>query len=262
MTAVNTIIMSDRAHLYSDSCMYDENGTIHAFICKTYAMPKLKAALSVRGLARIGATISFDIQRDFSTFDAFMEAKDEYIPRWFWAATADMDALGLTVADMYVVGWSEARDKPDGFYFTTATMECAPIMGNAMVAPMPSPEEWEHLTTLPGFDMQFPANFVPKAGGIALMQSQRRMKFPPFGMARSDTEPKFMVGGHILHTEVSKQGVSQQVIHEWNDAVLEDIVPEPLAQAASIHSVEPDNAATMSRQQRRAWERQHGRIAA
>jgi hypothetical protein len=62
------------------------------------------------------------------------------------------------------------------------------------------------------------------------------------GSAFTGTTPISLVGGHITLTEVSKDGVSQRVVHRWADEPGVPIEPEPF-QKSAIHSPELDRAA-------------------
>ena len=259
MTAINAVLKPDRAVILTDGLAYNQHGLILGECQKTVAMPTLKAAIAVRGAQKIAAILAMELTFRCPNFDSLLDQAEEFFAGFTDRMLAllqfgtDEDLSALGDAQIVVVGWSDRRKEAVGFYYLTDQPEPFGWIEDYAFSPVPSDEEDANLKSV-GAEIEVsysPKAFNPIRHGIPLMEAQRRMKIDPPGLNLD--EPISIVGGHVLVTECTTEGVSQRVIHRWNDEPGEMVIPEPFG--ASSQS-------GLSRQQRRALERQANKIPA
>ncbi|WP_427024853.1 hypothetical protein ACP4J4_02640 [Aureimonas ureilytica] len=270
MTAINVFVRPDRAFLMTDGAFYLPDGHIVGFGNKAMPIPNLNAAIAVRGLQKVVAEFAFDFSIRYRNFDDLAARLQDDLSEWQDLRARDAGYTAWSDVDLYVVGWSDDEQRMKALNFMTraggtdyAVGEVEEI-GEFTVGPYPSDEEWfvnlrSLGASLEGDDAV--RRFDPIRHGIPIMEAQRRMMVDPaeMGSAFTGTTPISLVGGHITLTEVSKDGVSQRVVYRWADEPGVPIKPAAFVAPSRIRPTPPSN---LSRQQRRAWERQHGRLAA
>ena len=251
MTATNIFLKRDRAVLMTDAAVYTAQGLVIGFGQKAVAMPTLKAAVAVRSVQRTTGMLAMDMSVAFQTFDQFLASGEAYLDT-IVPQLAEFLPEGLEHAQILIVGWSDERNGPVGVFYDTQAEDRFGAVDGYVMAPLPDDDEWRNLN-LVGCDIDNNlklSDFDPIRHGIPLMEAQRRMKIIP--TAADMDEGIAIVGGHILLTEVTRDGVQQRVIHRWNDEAYENIQPEPFQATPKLS----ETTAGMSRQQRRAWERE------
>lgn len=244
MTAINVFLRRDRAIMLTDASLYTPQGLVVRFGQKAVAMPHLRSVIACRGSQMVTALLAMGLAATYSSFDEMANHAAADLPRYHDQHLMDLARLGLQDINIVVAGWSESADAPSGFYYDSTT-DAFEMIDGYVSGPVLDEEENANLHAI-GCEIDVdvsPAAFDPIRHGIPFMEAQRRMQIEISDVS----EPMSVVGGHILLSEVTRDGVSQRVIHHWDDEIGEPISPAPfVAQATS----------TMSRQQRRAMERQ------
>ncbi|HEV7417679.1 MAG TPA: hypothetical protein VGN98_16095 [Tianweitania sediminis] len=251
MTAINAVLKRDRAILMTDASLYDPDGTVVAFGMKAVAIPNLKAAIAVRGAQKVAALLAMEMACTYRDFDHLLERAPDDMPRFYDSVILHLADIGMQNIDVLIVGWSDQDRTAKGFAFTSQPEdgddECEELDSWAL-APWPSDDERENLQAIgarPEFNWTA-ESFDPIRHGIPIMEAQRRMRIVP-GDPEAGAEPIHIVGGNILLTEVTADGITQRIVHRWED----DCPGEPIRPAA-FSAAQPQ---TLSRQQRRALER-------
>lgn len=243
MTAINVFLRRDRAIMMTDASLYTAQGLVLGFGQKAIAMPGLRAVIACRGNQKVSYHLAMQLAAAYSSFDEMAERAEQDLPHYYDHNRPELEASGLEHIDIVIAGWSDDECRPAGFYYSSTSGEFDMIDGYA-AGPLPDEVEDANLHAI-GCEIDVdvsPEAFDPIRHGIPFMEAQRRMRIEIVdGM-----EPISIVGGNILLTEVTHEGVSQRVIHRWDDVALEPIEPAPFV----AHPI-----AAMSRQQRRALER-------
>lgn len=183
------------------------------------------------------------------SFDAFWQRSDELLCGWYDRNAVALERMGHSNVQIVVAGWSTRKDRAAGFYFDSAASLNSTFEIDEYVSG-PETDDTED-ANLHSIDCElyvdvFPHSFDPVRHGIPYMEAQRRMPIDIGG------QKKHIVGGHIMVSEVTRDCVSQRIIHRWPDQPGEPIRPEPFRPAGS-------STIPLNRQQRRAMERQHRR---
>lgn len=239
MTAINMIRQRGRAIMMTDSAGYDAGGIVRCFYQKAIAIPHLRAAIAVRGSGDAVALLAAAFGSRFSTFDELVTGggtvAEEIYDRYF----SIMTACGETEIEVYLAGWSESRNRAETYFaFSTASHNRLHLGVHAWtfheadefsVAPLPS----DTLLEQAGFRDRSASAVRPDAGGLKVMEAQRLMQVEPYWL-KGDQAECYIVGGFVTLTEITKSGVSQRVIHRWNDAIGEPIKPQSAKQKLSL----------------------------
>ncbi|MEO3385116.1 hypothetical protein [Mesorhizobium sp. CAU 1741] len=230
MTAVNAFIGRDRAFMLTDASMYTAYGTVMAFGQKAVAIPNLRAVIASRGVQKTTAILAMELSL-MQSFDALLERAEYILPDYHQKHLMELSAAGGQDINIVVVGWSDEANAPLGFCFDSTT-ETFEMIDGYVAGPVPSDEENYNLLSIgcrPQRDVPV-AIFDPVEHGIPYMEAQRRMKIQVSDIC----EPMSIVGGHVLLSEVTRDGVSQRVIHRWDDEPGEPIEPEPFHGSAPL----------------------------
>ena len=244
MTAINVFLRRDRAIMMTDASLYTPQGVVVGFGQKAVAIPSLRAVLACRGNQKVTALLAMELAAAYSSFDEMAENAAGHLRHYHDLHLMELAQLGLQDINIVVAGWSGGADAPAGFYYDS-TSDAFDMIDGYAAGPLPDEDEDANLHAI-GCEIDVdvsPAAFDPVRHGIPFMEAQRRMQIEISDVA----EPMSIVGGHILLSEVTREGVSQRIIHRWDDEIGEPIVPAPFVAPAT---------STMTRQQRRAMERQ------
>lgn len=241
MTAINAILKRDRAIMMTDAALYSPSGDIIGFGQKAFAIPSLKAAIAVRGAQKVAALLAMEMAMVYKSFDHLLADAEDDLRKFCDASFMHLSDLGMSDIDIVVVGWSDAANCAKGCSYNTVTDEFELIDGWE-ISPFPA-DERENLRAVGAVaELHWTeSTFDPIRHGIPYMEAQRRLLCDVNGRLTR------IVGGHILLTEITREGVFQRVIHHWDDEI-----GQPISPAAFV----PPSPSTMSRQQRRAMERQ------
>lgn len=247
MTAINVFLRRDRAIMMTDASLYTPQGVIVGFGQKAVAMPNMRAVIACRGSQKVTALLAMEMSAVYQGYDELFHNAERDLRAYHDQHLMELSRLGLQEINIVVAGWSASKNAPAGFYFDSSTDTFEEIDGY-VAGPLPDEAEDANLHAIRcEIDVDVdPAAFDPVRHGIPFMEAQRRMK-----LEISDvSEPMSIVGGHILLTEVSRDSVSQRVIHRWNDEIGMPIEPAEFV---------PPPPVPMNRHQRRALARAGGR---
>lgn len=269
MSACLALKQRNAASLLVDSAVYDRDGLLRSVsVTKVIAMPTLRAAFAGTGPVVNAELIATALTFRFATFDDLVANAEEVIPELF-DEVAEERLNGDSSGTFYLVGWHERKDRP-GCYamnlwsegssrvalvldesgiqgpFERGKLEDTPAGGT----PLPAPElraaaGWPRSKVIDDLD--------PAVDLLHLMEVQRQ----------EEIRGRHWVGGRAVLTSVSREGITQRVVHTWNeDKVGHFIQPLPIdwptwRRELGIGSgPAPSTVASLSRQQRRALERQ------
>lgn len=244
MTAMNVILGSTKAFVLSDSVMYRSNGVIDSFGLKTVVATG-GAAIAVRGDYRLAPALAEAFEDAYSSIDDVMIDECRNLCERYDQTVEEFGDGTPAHAQFTITGWSEDEGKPIGVIVTLDDEGWSfSRIDGGLCAPLPGATELSQLGLLglaPGEDWQ-PDDFDPMKHGVPMLEAQRRMK-----LTISPTSGKVhAVGGDVTLTTVTEDGITQEVIHRWDDQIGSRI------EAASF--VRPV-VEGMNRQQRRAIER-------
>lgn len=285
MSAINIIKTEASIYLATDTAAWNANGIVTHFVPKSFVLPTFPAVIATRGSAIAPLLIGWALSSRFQDFDEMVAGIEDAMPEIYDGISADMNGTGF---DLILAGFSSARSAAEVYYMTTFTLEdrgyadADEALAIGVLTPdayqlipltdpgyfMPEVTEAELLATginerLVGFDRPTAAYEMLRTG--LELQRRKRFTFTPGG------EPFHGIGGSAVVATINKAGVSQEVIHRWQDRVGEPIQPTPIdwkAARAKEHNANAkladaftDLAAkvpapAMNRQQRRALERQ------
>lgn len=249
MTAINMIRQRRRAVILTDGAGYDANGVVRAFYQKAIAIPHLRAAVAVRGSANAVGVLAAAFGARFTTFDDLVANGGAVAQSVYDEFFAMFTNYGETEIEIHLAGWSEARNRPETYVMASdeapslAVMEMLPWTfteaDDCSAAPLPTDEAM----AAQGLSVSAVERFDPVSDGLRVMEAQRRTRGS--ALSRGNGVEVYCVGGFAMLTEITESGVSQRIIHRWNDRV--DELIDPFAHVPVMN---------MSRQQRRAMERE------
>lgn len=231
MTAINIYLQQSRGILMTDALFIDmaDTGRPVGFSEKCVAVPGQRMAVAARGDERVPKGVAFDIALLYEGIDSLIADEGQGVRDSY--QTFLRSGLGVTVADVdvMIVGWSDIEDRPRGCYLAYRANgwsfdefdhadgfgypDLPDIEFDRLAAAGLSPEIHYNNST-----------FDPIYHGVPLMEAQRRTPAP---LPSANGKPVFSIGGHILLTEVTRDGVTQTVIHEWPDKWGVPIRPAP-----------------------------------
>ncbi len=250
MTAVNVFLRRDRAVMMTDAALYTKDGEVVGFGQKAVALPGLRAVISCRGALMALALLAPQFPIRYRSYDDMAERASDDLRSWYDETMSVLADGGFRDVQVVVAGWSEKQDAPAGFFFDTINGVFETIK-EAVTGPVLDEVEQRNLSSI-GCNVPDDApryGVDPIRQGIPYMEAQRRMMVHSGDIA----EPLRVVGGHILLSEVTRDGVSQRIVHRWNDEVGELIRPAPFVAPRPLPM---PAVSAMSRQQRRAAERE------
>jgi hypothetical protein len=181
-------------------------------------------------------------------YDDLREHAEANMPKWFADNRMALHVQGHENVDLVVTGWSESEDRPTAFFFSSETSSDRIFdVDEYIVSPEVSDEEDENLHQLGCelFNDIDIADFDPVDHGIPLMEAQRRTP-----IKHHLGGELFIVGGHVMVSEVTRDGISQKIIHQWPDEIGKPICPEPFRAASNRVPNTWQNAATHAAQRR------------
>ncbi|MBS7741481.1 MAG: hypothetical protein KF818_17160 [Chelatococcus sp.] len=233
--------------MLSDSSIYDAEGVLTRFDRKAIPIESWNGVVSSRGHIW-GIVAAFVVAERFPSFDAFIAQSAPLIEREHRAAVQRGELHGQTIISIRALGWSEQVDRPRSYTLTSPSPLSedpsyvwiddldGDVSGYVFGPGLSLADDWRlHREGLePGKDWQ-PEIFDPVRHGIPLMEAQRRQLTAP----RVFPRPFHCVGGEIWCSTVTREGVEQEVIHEWPDEVGLPIEPEADTKAARLPIVAP-----------------------
>ncbi len=230
MSALNVWVSKNRAFMLTDSVIYDGSANIIDFAKKAVPVESWTGVISGRG--NIWGTIAAkQLAESYGSFDEFISRSGPILQAGHREAEAAGNLHYSSIVEIVVAGWSESRNRAMAFSlgnlaeppFVWADI-CNGEESGFAEGPMISTEleEWRlHRVGASTLDYE-PEDFDPIRHGLPLMEAQRREKTSPELFAG---EPFHCVGGAVWCSIVTRDGVEQSVIHDWNDEIGVPIVP-------------------------------------
>jgi hypothetical protein len=235
MTALNIIRQGEIVHIISDGVFCDSNGIVCELAPNTWSLPHLPAAIGISGSPHIMPFLVNRLGRECRSFDD--------IPNKIVPIALDVHiSFPMTYGnfgwgdvrpefDLVAAGWSEARRRPVSYLVTRSNRSTgSPHSGgfwevielpDALIAPPVSKQTF----ALAGWNLpDSPQTFRPESDGIRLLETQR-LSPVPINPKEPDGNHGFVVGGFVLLTSISANGVSERVLHRWPDRIGRKIVP-------------------------------------
>ncbi|MGD9923919.1 MAG: hypothetical protein AB7V13_21130 [Pseudorhodoplanes sp.] len=275
MSAVNVIVQRDRACIVSDGAKYDAAGILKAIGPKCVSLPHLPALIASRGACEALPILQYHATWRFPTFDHLIAGIEVTVAEIM--ETYDFDS-GISPEQQFTfVGWSEARGRFAAFGMVThditdGVRQFAEDTGGnvaAVLAAVPEPMKLIEF----GDDMCAPVlpddvaeaifsgcatidDVDPAVDGLKILEAQRQLKVS----GRPGWPAAHHVGGFALLSTVTRDGVTERIIHRWN----EDRIGEPIRPAAPFKpAIAParDPLAGMSRLQRDILRRKQRKAA-
>ena len=235
MSAVDMFTRDDRALIFTDAASYDGNGRLIKLADKCHITADGKLAVTGRGNAWFPLAIAKTING--RSIDEIEDDDGEFFETCLAAGQSWMELAGKSFNNVWVVGWSEAAGRPKIAEWSNCPPKGEPRfrMVDSVLAPDLGPSGLAFVHAEMGPVARDNVDHVKL--GVTVMEAQRREP----GSAEFAAEGQYLVGGHVLLTEVSENGIAQRVVHRWPS----DVVG---------HKIQPFTVA-MSRQQRRRMER-------
>ena len=152
-----------------------------------------------------------------------------------------------TEVDILLAGWSEERNRAESYMLSSSDMHgFDPWEFHEAPAVVAGPVPTDEALARVGIDVtQNPETVDPVSMGLKVFEAQRSMTFPA---TTAGGEEFHLVGGAAVMTQITRDGITQKIIHKWDDEIGQPITPEPLRKIA-------DTSQALNRQQRRAMER-------
>jgi hypothetical protein len=244
MTAVNVIRKPGVIHVLTCGAALAPDGKIVELQSKCVSFPTFPAAAAVTGQNLLLPTFAWYVAtRGCTSFDMMVQRA----PEWMSAAQATVLDLATkamvaqgksvfkvpTAYELVLAGWSNERQRMETYLLAghdegsldggvtptrrgemTETTET-----DGSVNPPPSAEAMAAVGLTASLD-----DFDPIVDGVKLMEAQRRT--PALVGLWHGAPGAHVVGGYVLHTIVTRDGVRSGIIHRWpDDAIGEVITP-------------------------------------
>lgn len=245
MSALNIVRQPDSIHLLSDGAVYDADGVVRFIRPKTFALPHLRAFIGTRGPDRSTDLIGFALASLHRTFDELVDGIEEGLPEICAACADQLKGAASGRIELMIVGWSSERQSFEAYMIATREADWSaeagdgieqlgvgayaltPIADWLVISPALSEERLrEALSDGPRCDS--PERFVPEMHGLALLEQQRRIRKGMLPDWQDEDDQHHWVGGFALLSTVTRSGISETVIHDWNDTVGDLIEPESI----------------------------------
>lgn len=247
MSAVNVFLDAERAVVLTDGATYQPDGTLLSIGRKCWPVKGCKAVVTGRGPGFFAPSFAKTVADYIDDIDDIEQRGETLIDRCIEAAQDAGYLKAEPKIDLFVIGWSEVEGRPKCAQFTT----CAPegvdrfSMVDSVMSPGLDSSAIDAVTRAVGQQDRTAIEYGRL--GIALMEEQRRLPGKIFAPGQ------FLVGGHILRTDITAKGITQREIHHWSeDRVGQKIRPAPRLDAAAHPNV---TTLLVSRAERRRQEK-------
>lgn len=248
MTAFNIHAIGKTAYIMTDTAVYYPDGDIAGFMRKVAPVSSFRAAVMARGHIEAAEWFATDIDDAFDSFDAFKTEAGQFFSQWYGENADALEVAGNRGVEVGIAGISEGTGKAEGWVGSTQDARsiggAAPFQFHRMdvfFSPDPGRAALIRGGVLEGNGtisrLRPPIDILTKA-----IMLQRKTAFPYFD------QEGFIIGGAAEFTEISRDGISTRVVHDWGDEIGEAIDPD---RGAPVHPDLP-----LNRQQRRAAQRE------
>jgi hypothetical protein len=250
-------------HLMCDAATYDyPAGILRAVdLKKCYALPGLSAAVSCTGPADLGAFFGHCLPQHVTSFDRLIAMGNEIIPELF-ENYAEAVRGGDANSTLYLIGWHEGAQRPAAYsieLWTEGSSKITNVLDNSANAasieryklketilagtPLPGPD----LLAAAGLSIPDDENEMsPEIDLLHLMEVQRHERI----------DGNYWVGGHAFLTSIDRRGISQRVVHRWEEDRVGSLITPPAIDWSAWRAVREATApAPISRLRRMMLER-------
>lgn len=252
MSAVNVLVQPRQGvHILSDGLGYRPDGVIVRIGPKCFTIPNANCAIASMGAGSAALVFGYDLGSEYSTFDEIVENAEKAIPGIYQRHKKTFDQAQFSDVQLFIAGWSDERDQAEAYAM--------------LVTDGSSDEHWRKMHASedafafepfklqriddyacnPGVEIEtmkaahYPvrgttleeivANTDPQVDLLHMMEMQRRMETP----LRAGLDLHYWVGGFALLTSVTRDGITQKVLHRWSEDRVNDVVtPQPIDWAA------------------------------
>ena len=237
MSAAIVLQRRDAAYMLTDAARYYADGTIESFVDKCTVVDEARCAITVLGPSLWQPVIAEAIRESFDCYDA-VKAGIEPLARRLYDEHADaIEWEHGTTGELWVVGFSHAQGRGEAFTLILCDdaeweiwQQRSPGIGRVPFEPDVQRVPL-NANPLPASLLTFrAANFTlhesgedyqPEIDLLHFAEIQRRIPLPGAW--------PHLVGGYATLTRVDHLGVTQRVIHTWEeDCVGEKIEPAPI----------------------------------
>jgi hypothetical protein len=224
MTAINTICTDQAVHICTDGASYLPDGRVMAIGTKVFTAPNLPMALAVRGPAGAAFHLGPALTWRQESFDGVVCTIEETLPVVFSQYVKQFDCGGE--AEIILTGWSEYHGRCAAYFIRTHDWTPPATVRNLW-----GREHCVELTTLTplpfrlvklGAFAAFPSVAVDDLGErqigrrmLQVMEAQRALDLCDFELESTG----HVVGGFAQLTTITRDAISQRIIHRWPDRV-------------------------------------------
>ena len=209
MSAMNSFISRDglTGYLLTDTACTLLPGDVGAngFPGKVVSLPHMRTAFATCGYAHLGSPFQM-LASQFSSFD---DLAKEFRPRWQHAtsnlsAVAESSGLPKINCAVLCMGWSDTESRVKAFIAQT-TKQWEPQFFDLILTPDADIETVQH------HDFAGPVLFAtPARDLLRIMQVQRAN-----AMRAEDDGHRGLIGGAVVLTELTRDSVTQRIVHNW-----------------------------------------------
>lgn len=236
MTAINTLANATGAYMMTDTACYDSTlGYVTSFPSKVSTFPHLSLAIATTGSIENCEYLASQM-RQFSSYDDVKSGLSDMIREAWDNGALDVGDDRFSHVRLLVAGWCKTGRCGEIHAVSTKEEAIAPsafALVKAAVLSSPGAMPADILTSKGylkpngSLSVSDPAKFLTDT-----IKYQRRQPWPVPG--RSD-QTRYIVGGSAVLTTVNAGGITQRVVHHWNDCIGEMIDPnEPVADTAGL----------------------------
>jgi hypothetical protein len=274
MSACNILLQRSAVSMLCDAAMYDADGVIGGIGQKCFAMPGLNAIISSLGPAGGAMIFAYELGWRFSSFDQMAARLDVAMREIYEQHEDSFLACRFREVEVHIAGWSESRRAPRAMAMHLCPegnerwREFCDARGSEEIKTEPfklidlapgvyaNPPPLSEQMSAAGLSLDYygssPESIDPVLDMLHLMEVQRRKK----GEVISGMGAHHLVGGYALLSTVTEAGVSQRVIHKWEeDQTGQPITPLPISwkawrearMSAHVAALVPDGLSRLQR---------------
>lgn len=232
MSAFATLCRPEAGYLWTDGAIYDAETRLLQISRKAHPVEGMKLVVTGRGGSALPTLFAEMLASECLTIDdladdgeviteRFLEEHAGYIAS-LQEAGAKIDPQRKQATDLVAMGWSARQNRPIVVLKTTWP-EADGItfrVGDSFSAPAISAKAGRRLAMRLGGGSSA-TEVEPRSYGLALFDTMRKTP----GDAALGFAGVYAVGGHVLETIVTAEGVSQRVVETWPDKIGERIDP-------------------------------------
>jgi hypothetical protein len=264
MSAINALVQSDAVHMMTDSLLYAHGEVLQTDFAKCIPLKGMRAAIASTGPASFSYLLAEMLECSCKTFDEVVAKNRNWFRGAFDWYVENERAAASEYATVVLVGWLEREDRPACFAIELSNggekeewirsnsshvdadsvahdLIELPILAN----PVPPVEDLLAAGWPIGVDRD---KRDAERDLLHLMQIQRQ---------RPASDGRHYVGGQATLTTVTREGVTQRVVHQWDDRAGEKIVLELIADWAAWRAarVKPESWLKRQMAERKARKR-------